>query len=212
MPIVPDRQTNPQALAVEIVADGLSILRTRDAVGLTDEQIVERARNIVTGLMGCFELVPVWAADVAAFRRSVRAFRCGELLAAIMPAKGAATPKEERRAGSGPALSRAEAAREAGLSKRQKDTALRVAALPAETFEEKIESGKPATVTELAEPRARRVRSFGSPPPVVDEGSKFAAPMAAYQAHRAQFDEADRQLGESLKRFESTASATRSVR
>ena len=38
--------------AVGIVADGLRVLRTRDGVPLTEDMIMERARNIVTGLTG----------------------------------------------------------------------------------------------------------------------------------------------------------------
>ncbi len=36
---------------IRVVADGLRVLRTRDGVPLTEEQIMERARNIATGLM-----------------------------------------------------------------------------------------------------------------------------------------------------------------
>ncbi len=37
--------------AVPVIADGIRVLRTRDGVPLTEEQIEERARNIATGLM-----------------------------------------------------------------------------------------------------------------------------------------------------------------
>ena len=46
---------------------------------------------------------------------------------------------------------RSQAATEAGLSKRQKDTALRVANIPKEEFEALVESDDPPTVTALAE-------------------------------------------------------------
>jgi hypothetical protein len=36
---------------IRIVADGIRVLRTRDGVPLSEEQIIERARNIATGLM-----------------------------------------------------------------------------------------------------------------------------------------------------------------
>ena len=56
-------------------------------------------------------------------------------------------------------ISRSEAAREAGLSKHQKDTALRVANVAPEVFEALVESDAPPTVTALADmgrtPRAR---------------------------------------------------------
>jgi len=38
------------------VADGIRVLQTRDGVELSDEQIVERARNIVTGLLGNYRI------------------------------------------------------------------------------------------------------------------------------------------------------------
>lgn len=47
-------------------------------------------------------------------------------------------------------LSRAEAARNAGLSERQQATAVRVARIPTEEYEEIIESEEPPTVIELA--------------------------------------------------------------
>jgi hypothetical protein len=37
--------------AVAVIADGIRVLRTRDGVALTEEQVLERARNIATGLM-----------------------------------------------------------------------------------------------------------------------------------------------------------------
>lgn len=37
--------------AVRVIADGIRVLRTRDGVPLTEDQISERARNIATGLM-----------------------------------------------------------------------------------------------------------------------------------------------------------------
>lgn len=37
--------------AIAVIADGMRVLRTRDGVKLTDEQIEERARNIATALM-----------------------------------------------------------------------------------------------------------------------------------------------------------------
>ena len=41
---------------VVIVGDGIRILRTRDGVPLTDEQINERARNIVAALVGNYDV------------------------------------------------------------------------------------------------------------------------------------------------------------
>ena len=39
-------------LLVEDVAEGIRVLQTRDGVKLSEDQIVERARNIVAGLIG----------------------------------------------------------------------------------------------------------------------------------------------------------------
>ncbi len=38
------------------MAEGIRVLQTRDGVDLTDEQILERARNIVTGLLGNYRI------------------------------------------------------------------------------------------------------------------------------------------------------------
>ncbi|MFL5308519.1 MAG: hypothetical protein ACJ8F1_25125 [Polyangia bacterium] len=43
-------------LLLQDVADGIRVLQTRDGVDLTDEQIIERARNIVTGLLGNYRI------------------------------------------------------------------------------------------------------------------------------------------------------------
>jgi len=70
--------------------------------------------------------------------------RCGELLKQI-DARG-----EHMKSGGAP-ISRREAADNAGLSKDQQVTAVRVANLPKEEFEAAIEAEKPASVTKLAE-------------------------------------------------------------
>jgi hypothetical protein len=121
---VREPKPDPQARAVEIVADAIRILKSRDGIDVPEALILERARNVVTGLEGAFDLIP--AAD------------------------------GERRAGG-------------------------------------------------------RLRSFGSPPPMLAPGSRFAAAMAEYLTLRAEFDEADRELGESMERLESTAPAAGSV-
>lgn len=72
--------------------------------------------------------------------------RAGELLKQIEPAKN--QHDATARAGDGPS-SRSEAARNAGLSARQQKQAQRLASIPADDFEEMVESG--ATVTELAD-------------------------------------------------------------
>lgn len=59
MPTLHDRDRHPQKSAVEIVAEALRVVRTRDGVDVTDALIDERARNAVTALQGAFELVPL---------------------------------------------------------------------------------------------------------------------------------------------------------
>jgi hypothetical protein len=65
-----------------------------------------------------------------------------------IPAHPGGRPKTS--AGDGTSFSRTQAARDAGLSDRQRHTALRVASVPESEFEEAVESGCP-TVTEMAE-------------------------------------------------------------
>src|ERR1019366_7293595 len=74
--------------------------------------------------------------------RAIR--RCGELLKQIEPSKGGQPTHD------GAGTSRTKAATDAGLSERQKVTALRVASVPQEDFERQIESASPPTITELA--------------------------------------------------------------
>jgi len=40
------------AMVADVVAEGLRVLRTRDGVPLTEDMILERARNIAAGLTG----------------------------------------------------------------------------------------------------------------------------------------------------------------
>jgi len=94
--------------------------------------------------------------------RAIR--RCGDLLAAIEPAPGGRPAKTND--GGDTSYSRKAVATEAGLSERQRNTALRVANIPAEEFEAAIESDDPPTVTELAKrgtvtrPKPRRIRGL----------------------------------------------------
>jgi hypothetical protein len=43
-------------LLLQDVAEGIRVLQTRDGIDLSDEQILERARNIVTGLLGNYRI------------------------------------------------------------------------------------------------------------------------------------------------------------
>jgi hypothetical protein len=64
--------------------------------------------------------------------------RCGELLKQIArPEQGGRPPKNS--AGTG-TVSRAQAARDAGMSNRERNTALRVASVPKDDFEAAVES------------------------------------------------------------------------
>jgi hypothetical protein len=83
--------------------------------------------------------------------RAIR--RCGELLKEIEARSGARTDL-------GPAQTRGSVAAKAGLSDKQKKTALRVANVPSDSFEQQVESENPPTVTELA--------NQGTKPRVVD--------------------------------------------
>lgn len=89
--------------------------------------------------------------------------RCGQLLREYPSHTGAHLPNRTAPT----SLSRTEAAEQAGLSERQRKTALRVANVPDDQFEDLVESPRPATVTQLAE-IGRRAR----PQPVVDLGGR----------------------------------------
>ena len=86
--------------------------------------------------------------------------RCGELLKQIPRAKN--QHDAQARAHDGAVTSRSDAARDAGLSERQKVTALRVANVPRDQFDKLVESDNPPTVTKLAE--------LGKQKPLVDLG------------------------------------------
>lgn len=79
--------------------------------------------------------------------RAIR--RAGELLKQIEPGKTG--PKTELSTATDTQLSRKDAAEQAGMSKRQAVTAIRVANVPAADFEAQVESPTPPTVTALAE-------------------------------------------------------------
>jgi hypothetical protein len=76
--------------------------------------------------------------------RAIR--RCGVLLQEVENATGA-----HLKSGGAPTLSRKEAARRAGMSPDQQVTAIRVARVDGDLFEEQIESDEPPTITALAE-------------------------------------------------------------
>ena len=75
--------------------------------------------------------------------RAIR--RCGELLKQVD--RGKTGPRVE---GRHRPVTRTDAAESAGLSERQRKTALRVASVPAEEFEQEVEGEDPPTITALA--------------------------------------------------------------
>lgn len=93
--------------------------------------------------------------------RAVR--RAGELLKQIPPAAGTRTDKP--RTGTDTRLTRSSAAHDAGMSKRQKDTALRIATIPKQDFERQVESERPPTVTKLAEQGKKTLLDIGKSKP-----------------------------------------------
>jgi hypothetical protein len=87
---------------------------------------------------------------VYARRIQARALRrAGELLQQYPPASEG-NLVQHRQDGTVPSVTRTQAATDAGLSERQRKTALRVAAIPVEDFDYAIESQDPPTVTALA--------------------------------------------------------------
>jgi len=85
-----------------------------------------------------------------AMRIQARAIRrAGELLQQIEAGQGARDGKRED--GTVPPLTRTQAADDAGLSERQRKTALRVANVPQDDFDAAIEVPNPLSVTKLAE-------------------------------------------------------------
>jgi hypothetical protein len=112
--------------------------------------------------------------------RAVR--RCGELLRSIEPPKN--QHDKEARASRGVPTSRADVAREAGLSKDQRVTAMRVANIEPSLFESQVESNNPPTVTTLAEqgkkPQPRKLVDLGN----VDPADFQAATQAAGWVHQ----------------------------
>jgi hypothetical protein len=80
------RRTNPTAnlptvrLLLQDVAQGIRVLQSRDGVALSDEQILERARNIVAGLVGNYRIVSL---DPTAPRAPTRTAEQLDLLAAL---------------------------------------------------------------------------------------------------------------------------------
>jgi hypothetical protein len=135
--------------------------------------------------------------------RAVR--RQGELLKEIEPAKGGkrggGRPSKDgnQREGESPLVSRQAAAKAAGLSGDQQKTALRVANVPEDQFEQQVESDKPPSVTQLANQGrqpAPKVEPQRGPEPNGDatphaDQAKPAPPSVPQQSPAEQPREAD---------------------
>ena len=81
--------------------------------------------------------------------------RCGELLKTYQTGPKGGRPS--RNGGDGPPVSQTQAGADAGMSKDQQVTAVRVANVPADEFERQAESERPPTVTQLAKRHSMRV-------------------------------------------------------
>ena len=103
--------------------------------------------------------------------RAIR--RCGELLKEVEKSQGG-RPSKTSAASDTSFETRKDVAQEAGMSKRQAVTAIRVANVPADVFEDLTESAKPATVTELAK--------IGTTPVPVPLFEKLGMTKQAFQA------------------------------
>ena len=123
--------------------------------------------------------------------RAIR--RAGELLKQIAAAFGA---NQNIRDGADPNVpTRKSAAKDAGLSERQRKTALRVAEVPADEFEAAVESDHPPTVTQLAK---RGMQSKPPPEPwMVEMAHDQRRPPVCGGAMRGSFGAA----GYSVRRF-----------
>lgn len=86
--------------------------------------------------------------------------RAGQLLKKLDGRKENAKKQSD---GSGTLITQREAAEQAGMSKRQQVTSVRIANVPEDSFESQVESDRPPTLTDLA-------RQAINSPPIVDIG------------------------------------------
>lgn len=117
--------------------------------------------------------------------RAIR--RAGELLKQIEPATGKNNQYSQVKGGGAPTLhSRKQAASDAGMSRDQMHTALRVANIPQAEFDAQVESANPPTVTALAEqgkkPAAKPVIDLqGRDPGEFNRSLHFVGAFESYQ-------------------------------
>lgn len=95
--------------------------------------------------------------------RAIR--RAGELLKQIEPSKGGDPSLFIARDGADLSVTRTQAANDAGMSERQRKTALRVANVPEGAFDAQVESDNPPTVTALADQGKKNLVDLGGTDP-----------------------------------------------
>jgi hypothetical protein len=109
--------------------------------------------------------------------------RSGELLKEFEPQKGGDRKSEEYQTdGTGPLITRKDAAEAAGMSERQAKTAVRVANVPTEEFERQVESDTPPTITKLAEQGKKSAPQAAIKPPGFAEATKFIGDLERLRA------------------------------
>ena len=79
-PSSPNANLPTVRLLLQDIASGIKVLQSRDGLALSDEQILERARNIVAGLVGNYRIVSL---DPTAPRTPTRTAEQLDLLDAI---------------------------------------------------------------------------------------------------------------------------------
>lgn len=109
--------------------------------------------------------------------RAIR--RAGEILKQIEPATGLHNSPTTKEAGNHPLCSRADVAREAGMSPHQQKTAIRVASIPAPDFDRQVESDAPPTLTKLA---SQGIQRRDPPPPDPQQWLRGRDPKAFNKA------------------------------
>lgn len=113
--------------------------------------------------------------------------RCGELLRQIKIAHGA---NQNISAGGDTNVTRKSAAADAGLSPRQRNTAIRVSNVPKDEFERLVESDNPPTITQLAAMGTKKqlVDLKGRDPNHFNQAMHFVGGIEYYLKECRQYD------------------------
>jgi hypothetical protein len=106
---------------------------------------MRRTLKVRAGWLAIWQVAAVEVDDMAKRIRARATRRAGELLKEIEPQRGGDRVSDQYTA-SDTLVTRQNAAEEAGLSKRQADTAKRLASIPEDDFEEMVEGGVTVTV------------------------------------------------------------------